>query len=128
MSAHHKAAMIVLSDPNSGSDDALGKVFNGLATAYDFKSRGDDVTILFQGAGTRWLGELVKPDHPAHGLFEEVKDSVAGASCGCAEVFGATEDVERSGFNLITDNPVPFTSGLPSLRVLIDEGYTVFTF
>ena len=123
-----KAAIVVLSDPKTGSEDALGRVFNALAAAYDFKQLGDDVTILFQGAGTRWIGELSKTEHPAHALFEEVKDKVAGASSGCADVFGATEEVEKLGFELIKDNPVPGTSSLPSLRKLASEGYPVLTF
>ncbi len=123
-----KAAIIVLSDPKSGSDEALGRVFNALASVYDFKQRGDEVTLLFQGAGTRWVGELGKSEHPAHALFEEVRDKVAGVSCGCADVFGGTEDAEKSGFDLIKDNPVPGTSGLPSLHNLIAEGYVILTF
>ena len=38
---------------------------NALAAAYDFKQRGDEVTLLFQGAGTRWVGELGKSEHLA---------------------------------------------------------------
>ncbi len=123
-----KAAIAILSDPKNGSEEALGRLFNGLAAAYDFNQRGDEVTILFQGAGTRWIGELAKEDHPAHSLFEEVRDDVAGVSCGCADVFGGSEDAERSGFDLIKDNPVPGTTGLPSLHNLVAEGYSVLTF
>jgi hypothetical protein len=122
-----KAAIIVLSDPNSG-EDALGRVFNALATAYDFQQQGDQVSVLFQGAGTRWIAELNKSDHPVHELFNTVKDSVAGVSRGCAEVFGATEEVEKSGFDFINDNAVPGTKGLPSLRTLAAEGNTILTF
>ncbi len=123
-----KAAILVLSDPKSGSEEALGRVFNALAAAYDFKQRGDEVTVLFHGAGTRWIGELGNPEHPAHDLFEEVKDTVAGVSCGCADVFGGSEEAVQSGFDLIKDNPVPGTSGLPSLRKLAADGYTMLTF
>ncbi len=123
-----KAAIIVLSDPKSGSEEALGRVFNALAAAYDFKQQGDDVTVRFQGTGARWVGELSNPEHPAHDLFEAVKDTVAGVSCGCADVFGASEEVEQSGFDLIKDNPIPGTSGLASLRKLAADGYTVLTF
>ena len=123
-----KAAIVVLSDPKSGSEESLGRLFNALASAYDFKQRGDEVTVLFQGTGTRWIGEVSKAEHPAHDLFEAVKNTVAGVSCGCADVFGATEEAEESGFELIKDNPVPGTSGLPSLRKLTAEGYTVLTF
>ncbi len=123
-----KAAIIILSDPKSGSEEALGRVFNALAAAYDFKQKGNEVTVLFQGAGTRWLGELSKDDHPAHALFEEVRDTVAGASSGCADVFGAREEVVASGFDLISENPVPGTSGLPSIQALVTQGNTVLTF
>ncbi len=123
-----KAAIIVLSDPKSGTEEALGRVFNALSAAYDFKQRDDEVTILFHGSGTRWIGELSKNEHPAHTLFEEVKDKVAGISCGCADVFGGAEEAEKSGFDLIKDNSVPGTSGLPSLRNLMSEGYSILTF
>ncbi len=123
-----KAAILVLSDPNPGSEEALGRVFNALAAAYDFRQNGNEVSMLFQGAGTRWLKELGKPDNPVHGLFEAVKDSVAGASCGCADVFGAAEDVKQSAFSLVSENQVPGTSGLPSLQTLVADGYTVLTF
>jgi hypothetical protein len=123
-----KATIIILSDPKNGSDEALGRVFNGLAAAYDFKQAGDEASIVFQGAGTRWIGELNQKEHPAHDLFEAVKDQVAGVSCGCADVFGATEDVEKSGLDLIKENPVPGTRGLASLRKFAAEGSTILTF
>ncbi len=123
-----KTAIIILSDPKAGSDEALGRLFNGLAAAHDFRAKDIEVSILFQGAGTRWIGVLADKEHYAHGLFQEVKDLVAGVSHGCADAFGATEDVERSGFDLLTDNPLPGTSGLPSLAKLTADGYTVLTF
>ena len=123
-----KAAIVVLSDPKSGSEESLGRLFTALAAAYDFKQRGDDVTLLFQGAGTRWAAEVVKPDHPAHALYLAVEDTIAGVSCGCAEVFGAKEQAVRSGFELVKGNGVPGTSGLPSLRELAQQGYSILTF
>ena len=123
-----KAAIIILSDPKTGSEEALGRVFNALAAAYDFKQKGDEVTVLFQGAGTRWPSELSKADHPVHALFEEVRDTIAGASKACADVFGASEEVAASGFDLISENPVPGTAGLPSVQALLTQGHTVLTF
>lgn len=123
-----KAAIVVLSDPKTGSEEALGRLFNALAAAYDFKQKGDDVTLLFQGAGTRWAGQVTQQDHPAHELYKAVEDTVAGVSCGCADVFGASEEAERAGLDLIKDNPVPGTAGLPSLQGLAAEGRTVLVF
>jgi hypothetical protein len=123
-----KTAIVVMSDPKSNTEEALGRLFNALAAAYDFKRGGEKVTLLFQGAGTRWAGEVVKLDHPAHALYKAVEDTVSGVSCACAEVFQAAEDAQRNGFDLIKGNAVPGTSGLPSLRALSAEGYQVMVF
>ena len=119
-----KTAIIILSDPKSGSEESLGRLFNALAAAYDFKNAGEEVSILFQGAGTRWPEALQKEDHPGHELFKAVEDKIAGVSSGCADVFGANP----AGFDLIKDNKVPNTSGLPSLNNLQKEGYNVLVF
>lgn len=123
-----KAAIIILSDPKSGSDESLGRLFNALAVAFDFKQKGDDVTVLFQGAGTRWAGYLTNQSHPAYALYQAVADRVAGVSCGCADVFGARDEAVKSGFDLIKGNAVPGTSGLPSLQKLAAGGYQVMIF
>lgn len=123
-----KAAIVVLADPDSGSDEALGRVFNALAAAWDLQTRGKDVTILFQGAGARWPGHLADSSHPAHDLFASVSDCVAGVSAGCAAVFGGAEEARDAGMELLGDNAVPGTQGLPSLGRLLAEGHRVLTF
>jgi hypothetical protein len=122
-----KAAILIHSDPKAG-EEALGRVFNALAVARDFKQQGDDVRILFLGTGTRWIAELAKPDNPVHGLFGLVKDDVAGVSQACSVVFGATDEVEASEFPFLNDNPIPGTDGLPSISQLMSEGYKVLVY
>lgn len=122
-----RTAIVVLSDPRGG-EEALGRVFNALAAAYDFKQKQQDVQLLFQGTGTRWPGLLTNPEHPAHGLYLAVEDKVAGVSAGCAVVFGARDEAEQHGFRLMTGNAVPGTPGLPSLATYAAEGYTILTF
>ncbi len=123
-----KLALILLSDPAVNSEEALGRVFNALAVAYDAKQRGDDVKILFHGTATRWPARLLEKDHPAQALYAAVADRVVGVSCACSEVFGAAESARQSGLDLIKGNPVPGTSGLPSLPALMADGYAVITF
>ena len=119
-----KTAIVVLSEPKAGSDEALGRVFNALAAAYDFKQANGEVKVIFQGAGTRWPEELQKEKHPANDLYKAVEDSIEGISCACAEVFEANP----SGLDLIADNPLPGSSGLSSFAKLHSEGYNVLTF
>ena len=119
-----KTALIVLSDPKAGSEEALGRVFNALAVAHEFKSAGATVQLLFAGAGTRWPALLNKSGHPAHALYKQVLDTVVGVSCGCADVFGADDQ----GLARITTNTVPGTTGLPSLLAFQRDGFNVLTF
>ncbi len=124
----NKTVIIILSDPENGGEEALGRVFNGLAAAYDLRQAGEEVSILFQGAGTRWTGHITQEDHPLHGLYQQVKEDVRGVSSGCADFFAAAEDATSNGFKLIKDNPVPGTSGLPSISKLLKSEATVLTF
>jgi hypothetical protein len=123
----NKTAIIVLSDPQGG-EEALGRVFNALAAAYDFKQKQHDVQVIFQGTGTRWTGLLNDASHPVHALYKAVEDKVAGASSACSDVFGARAAAERNRFALIGNNAVPGTSGLPSLATYAADGYTILTF
>jgi hypothetical protein len=123
-----KAAIIIFSDPTHGGEEALGRAFNGLAAAYDFKQKNIEVAVYFQGTGTRWVSHLNKVGHPLYQLYSAVSDVVAGVSCGCADVFGARDEAEKHDFDLVTDNSVPGTSGLTSIAQLSSDGYTIFNF
>lgn len=123
-----KTAIVVLSDPAQGGDEALGRVFNALAAAYDLDQAGHDVVVQFHGSGTRWPELLGAPDHPANAVYEAVRHTISGASHACAMVFGSAASVEASGLSLIKDNPLPGTPGLGSLRTLIDAGYSILSF
>ena len=123
-----KTAIIVLSDPKHGSEEALGRVFNALALASECKQKGDEVAVVFNGAGTRWPAELTKISHPANGLYNAVRDVVEGASCGCAEVFGATDGVKSCGVPIMKDYSLAGTAGLLSLRRYLAEGWNAIVF
>ncbi len=123
-----KTAIIILCDPTTDTENSLGRVFNALAAAADFKTRGMDVAILFQGTGTRWIKELTITTHPAHALYQDVKDKIIGASETCAAFFRSTDDIEKSGVNLVNENSIPGTLGFPSLAKLVADGYNIITF
>ena len=94
----------------------------------DSSTTGDDVAVVFAGAGTRWPEELAKLDNPAHGLYESVRESVQGASCGCADAFGATESLEACNVPLIKDHALAGTSGVASPRRFVEQGYETLVF
>lgn len=123
-----KTAIVVLSDPQAASEEALGRLFNALFVAYELKEKGQEVALIFQGAGTRWVAEVAKVDHPAHGLYEAVQDTVAGVCGGCADVFGASAAVKAAGLSLVREKHIPGTNGIIDLSRYLDEGYRLLTF
>lgn len=122
-----KMAIVILSDPKAG-EEALGRVFNALAVAHAGRQAGDTVEVVFNGAGTRWPEELARLTHPANSLYQAVRETVQGVSCGCAAVFGATQGAEACGLPLLKDQPLPGTPGISDLRRYLAEGWQTLTF
>ena len=116
-----KVAFLVLADTQAR--EGLGRVVNAMIGTKEFKEGGDEVRLIFDGAGTKWVGELAKPDHRYHELFQAVRDRVAGACGYCAHAYGAEEDVHREQLALLDEY-----EHHPSLRRLLAEGFQVLTF
>lgn len=122
-----KLAIVIASDPKNG-EESVGRAFNALALAAEGMQKGDQVEVVFVGAGTRWPAEATRLGHPLHGLYSQVRSSVKGASCGCADVFGAAAGVEACGLPKLKDHAMAGTTGLASLRRYAVEGWQTFVF
>lgn len=116
-----KIAIVILTDTEGG--EALGRVVNALTAAQEFKEGGDDIQVVFTGAGTKWIGELSKPDHKLHETYKKLKDCVAGACGYCAGAFGVADTVKAAGVCLLNDYGTNM-----SFRKLVLGGYQVLTF
>lgn len=116
-----KVAIVILADTET--HEGLGRVVNALEAAKEFKEAGDDVRIVFDGAGTKWIPALASPDHKIHGLYRAVGDKVAGVCAFCAGAFGAKAGVEATGVPLVSEY-----DGHPSFRKLVAGGYQVLNF
>jgi hypothetical protein len=116
-----KISVVLLADVETHGD--LGRVANALALVKEAKEAGDDVELVFDGAGVQWVRELAKEDNKLHGQFEKIEDRVAGACEFCAGAFGVREEVRAAGVRYLSE-----FEGHPSLRTRIAEGYEVVTF
>jgi len=123
-----KTAIVILSDPQSGSEESLGRVFNAFILGSELKERGEQFEIIFQGTGTRWPRELEKAGHPAHGLYKALQSNIRGVCAGCAEVFGAIESVENTELTLLQEVVLPGTSGVTDMAQYIVNGDRFLTF
>jgi hypothetical protein len=116
-----KVAILVLAGRETRADEA--RIANALTTVNEFKEAGDEVTLIFSGAGTRWVSDLSGDDHPLSNAFDMVKDKVEGACRECAVSFDVEEEVQASGIPLMEEY-----KGHPSLKRLISQGYKIITF
>ena len=123
-----KVALIVFSDPKTGTEEALARVFNALGAAHEFRQSGHVVVLYFQGTGARWPALLQDEKHPAHQLYQSVRDVIGGVSCGCADAFSSQAEIQQTGLQLVKDNPVPGTNGIISLSKLLESGYQIIQF
>ena len=116
-----KAAIVLLAD--NETPDGTGRMANALTTAREFAEAGDDVRIIFDGAGVKWLPTLLDEDHKYHRLLGSIREHVDGACAYCARAYGVKDAIETANFPLIAEY-----RDHPSIRSLIVDGYTVVTF
>jgi hypothetical protein len=96
---------------------------NALEAAKEVKEAGDELRVVFDGAGTEGLATLSDPQHRAHWLYTAVADQVSGACSYCANAFHVRDKLEQAEVPLLSEY-----DNHPSIRRLLAEGYQVLTF
>lgn len=116
-----KAAIVILAGTESHTD--LGRLVNGLEAANEFaETDGDEVELIFDGAGTQWIPELEEEDHDYHDLYQSVQDDATVCDY-CAGAFGVDDAVDNADVVRIDEN-----EGHPSIRSLVDDDYEIITY
>lgn len=70
------AAIVILAG-TEGHENA-GRLVNGLEAAKEFaEADGDNVELIFDGAGTQWIPELEDEAHDYHDLYAAVREEVS---------------------------------------------------
>src|SRR5258708_32207526 len=100
-----KYALIVMSDHGDEHPGEQGRLLHALKAAQEFKAAGVTAHLFFHGIGVQWLTLFeTRPDKftQHYGpLFDEVRDTIAGACHFCAVTrFGAGEAAVRLGVPL----------------------------
>lgn len=116
-----RISVVLLAGTEQHSD--LARTLNALALVKEAKEAGDEVELVFDGAGVSWIPELNQPDHKLHGMFNAVKDKVAGACEFCAGAFDVKDEVREAGISYLSE-----FEGHPSIRRRVADGYEIVTF
>lgn len=116
-----KAAVMVLAGTEGHAN--LGRLVNALETAKEFaEADGDEVELIFDGAGTQWIPKLEDEEADYYELYQAVSEQ-ASACDYCAGAFGVEDAVADAGVVTLDDH-----DGHPSVRSLVNNGYEVITF
>ncbi len=108
-------------------------VFNGdpmcfihvLLNALDMKEKGYDAKIIIEGAATKLIPELVKPDNPLNKLWDKVKNSdlVDGVCRVCSKKMGTLKALQEQGLALLDE-----MNGHPSMATYRANGFEIISF
>lgn len=116
-----KAAVILLAGTETHAQ--LGRLVNGLEAAREFaRAPGDDLELIFDGAGTQWVPKLEDPDHDSHDLYRSLRDHATVCEY-CTGAFGVEDGVSNASVSVAGEN-----EGHPSVRDLVADGYEVITY
>lgn len=95
-----------------------------MLNALEFKNRGAEVKIIFEGEATRLIPELAREKQTPGVLFKQIKSGglIEGACRACSTKMGVQVDVE--------DQQIPFLdemSGHPSMARYLSQGFQLIT-
>lgn len=116
-----KAAVVVMADTDTHEN--MGRMLNAMELVKEYKESNEEVTLIFDGAGTKWIPELAKEDNKLHEIYKSIEDRISGVCSFCANAFGVKNAVQSTGITLLDE-----FEGHPSLKQYLDKGYHVVTF
>jgi hypothetical protein len=115
---------LIILQAGRGTHEGMARAVHALLYAMEFKANGDEVVLLFDGAGTEWIAEWIDP---------ESKDKLAPMYREFAKT-GATEvicDFCSGAFEVkktLTERSVKLTGefqGHPSIVKWTNKGYKI---
>lgn len=116
-----KAAVVILADTETHAD--RGRLVNGLETAREFvETEGDEVELIFDGAGTQWIPRLEDEESAMHDLYQAVRDDTSVCDY-CAGAFDVSDAVDEADVVRVDSH-----NGHPSIRSLVADDFEIITF
>lgn len=115
-----KVAIVIYSKLEGAGKSA---VYRALMFADELLQNGDDVTIVFDGAGSSALAALLDPTSDLHRVWLRASPALRGACSYCAKSYGVKETLEAASVPLLVDD-----KNHASLRNLLLEGRQIITF
>jgi hypothetical protein len=93
--------------------------------ALDFDKKGYEVKVIIEGAATKLIPDLAKPEAPFANLYSQLKEKgLLTCICkACSQKMGTIEEAESQGLNIVGD-----MQGHPSIEGFLREGFEIVSF
>ena len=98
-------------------------VYRAMMFVDELRRGGDDVALVFDGAGTTALAEMLVPGSDLHHTWSKAAPALRGACRYCAKSYGVLDALEAAKVPMLGDD-----RGHASLRALLLEGRQIITF
>jgi hypothetical protein len=118
--ATHKVALVIYAKLEGAGRSA---VYRALMFAAELLKAGDDVTIVFDGAGSTTLAELIQPGSDLHRVWLKAAPALRGVCAYCAKAYDVKDVLDAAAIPMLTDD-----HNHASLRALLTEGRQIITF
>ena len=115
-----KVALLIHSKLEGAGTSAI---YRALMGAQELRKAGDDVVIVFDGAGSTAAAEMAQPGHRFHALFKDVLPLVRGVCRYCAKSYGVLDAVQAAELPMLESD-----RGHASLREMLLEDRQIITF
>jgi hypothetical protein len=116
----HRIAIVIYSRLEGSGKSA---VYRAMMFADELLRAGDDVAIVFDGAGSTALADMIRPESDLHRVWTKAAPALRGVCAYCAKSYGVKEALDAAAIPMLTDD-----RGHASLRALLGEGRQVITF
>jgi len=98
----------------------MARAVHALLYTAELKTKGYEVSLLFDGAGTEWAMALLNPEHKLNPLYQKLQNAgVVQIVCDyCSNAFGVREKLQAEKIVLTAE-----FEGHPSLVKWLERGY-----
>lgn len=113
---------LIILQAGKESHEGMARAVHALLYARELKEHGHDVVLVFDGAGTEWVEEWVRPESQSKlkPMYEELRRTgVTHVICDyCANAFKVKDALKSEGQALTAEY-----QGHPSIAKYADQGY-----
>jgi hypothetical protein len=115
-----KIAVVIYSNLDGAGKSA---VYRALMFVEELLRSGDDVALVFDGAGSSALADVIKPDSSLHRAWTQAAPALRGVCGYCAKAYEVKDELVSAGMPMLVDD-----RGHASLRALLLEDRQIITF